>query len=86
MRINKAQGRRGRKKKKKRSRRRHGGRTLPQLHPACKVSKHDCIDEKGGEAKWKPEDDSVVCKQAAGLCVEGMNKESSLSSGRKKAA
>lgn len=38
------------------------------------------------EAKWEPEDDSVVCKQAAGLCVEGMNKESSLSSGREKAA
>lgn len=38
------------------------------------------------ETNWKSEDDSVVCKQAAGLCVEGMNKESSLSSGREKAA
>lgn len=58
----------------------------PRLPTACNVSKHDCIEEEGGEAKWKPEDDSVVCKQAAGLCVEGMNKESSLSSGREKAA
>lgn len=58
----------------------------PRLPAARNVSKHDCIEEEGGEAKWKPEDDSVVCKQAAGLCVEGMNKESSLSSGREKAA
>lgn len=42
--------------------------------------------KRTSEANWRPGDDSVVCKQAAGLCVEEMNKESSLSSGREKAA